>query len=74
MTLDEIRRDAEAQANVDCERGLADLNRKIDTAAEIVVSGDATGKRVLIPERSSLIGMRDHLARSIAAQRARDES
>lgn len=73
MTLDEIRRAAVAQANTDCERGLADLDRKIETSPEYVISGDATGKRLIVAERAALIGMRDHLAASIAAQKVRDD-
>ena len=36
-------------------------------ADEITVSGDATGKRLLVPERQMLAGMLDHLERSVAA-------
>lgn len=69
VTLDEIKRAAEAQANEDCERGLADLDRKIETAPEYEISGNATGRRLIVATKATLIGMRDHLAASISAQR-----
>lgn len=73
VTFDEIKLAAEAQADVDCARGLADLDRKLATAAEYVVSGDGGGKRLILAERQALTGMRDFLAESIERQRTRDD-
>lgn len=73
MNTDPIRRAAEMRANDDCARGLADLDRSILTAPEFEISGDATGKRMVVPTRASLVGMRDHLRASIERQKARDE-
>lgn len=72
VNTDPIRRAAELRANDDCARGLADLDHKIVTAPEYEISGDATGKRMIVSTRASLVGMRDHLRASIERQKARE--
>ncbi len=57
----------EARADADIRTGLTSLRAIAANADDISTSGDATGKRLLAPERQMLAGMLDHLERSVAA-------
>lgn len=63
---------AKAQANVDCERGLADLDASIATAPEYKINSSPSRARIIVANRAVLIGMRDFLAASMERQRQRD--
>lgn len=69
--LDAVKAAAEAQADADCERGLADLAASLASAPEYKRSESADGKAIITPVRASLAGMLTHLRASMERQRAR---
>lgn len=69
----DAKRRAEAQANIDCARGLADLERQIVTAPEYTVGDSPSRTRILTPKRAELVGMHAHLVEAIERQRQRDD-
>ncbi len=56
---------ASSRADVDCRLGLANLEVVAAGAPEFAVSGDASGKRLLVAVRGPLNGMLAHLRRSM---------
>lgn len=67
----EIVAAAEARADADCERGLRDLAARLRKVKPWVISGDANGRRLVLPEGDSTRGMHAHLAASMETERAR---
>lgn len=70
----EIVARAEARAFADCARGLVDLEAVAATSAPWVISGDAGGRRLILPARDSALGMAAYLRDAIAAETARRAS
>lgn len=66
-----VKARVEAQADDDCERGLRDLDARLATVDEWVISGDAGGRRLVLPERATMQGMAAHLRESLAVERER---
>lgn len=62
----------EDQANVDCARGLADLEASIATAAEFTVGDSPSRSRILSVKRATLVGQLDWLTRAMERQQQRD--
>jgi hypothetical protein len=62
------------QANVDCERGLLDLERSIAGASEFTVGDSPSRSRILSVKRASLVGMYEFLRVAMERQRQRDAS
>lgn len=67
MTRDEIVARANTRADDDCQHAIA-LGIGAELGPEYIVSGDATGKRLLIPARAMAVGMLAYLKDAYARQ------
>jgi hypothetical protein len=50
-----------ARADTECRDAIEQARTALATTAEYVVSGDATGKRLLLPARAMAVGMLAHI-------------
>lgn len=64
--MDTAKQAAERRADADCRRGFANLQAQIATTPEWTqTTHQGAGRPTWQPARAMLVGMRDHLAKSI---------
>lgn len=69
--LAEVIAAAEARADADCARGLADLAASIETAPEYKINSSPSRSRIIVANRATLVGMHQFLAESMQCEQDR---